>query len=368
MILLLIGALAVPPAQAASLQQVQRRLEQILTRLSAQRAKLRLLRHQERRLLTELKGIDRSKARADRRLTKLTREHRRTTARTRAVSGYLSQTEHLLADRRDRLGGRLRDIYKYGRIGYAGLLLGADDFSSLVARGYFIARIVSADALALDTYAVDAARARRLQAALAQDRAYLQALTAQTDARRREILAQRQAKRAMLQRVKIHRAASERAVRELEKNSRDLEKLIRQAQGLAHTSGAKGPARFAFLWPARGLLTSGFGWRFHPLFHIWHMHTGVDIAANTGAPVVAAADGRVIYAGWFGGYGKIVAIDHGGKISTLYGHLSDMVVATGGEIRRGQLIGLVGDTGYSNGPHLHFEVRVNGHPIDPTKQ
>jgi murein DD-endopeptidase MepM/ murein hydrolase activator NlpD len=365
----LIVALAVPPAHAASLQQVQRRLEQILTRLSEQRAKLRLLRRKERRLRSELEGIDWTKARADRRLINLSTEHRRTAARARAVSAHLSQTEQRLADRRERLSGRLRDIYKYGRTGYTGILLGADDFSSLVARGHFVARIVRADTAAMDAYAADAARARRLQAALAQDRAYLQTLTAQTEARRREILAQRQAKRAVLQRLQVQRAASERAVRELEKNSRDLEKMIRQAQVVAHRPPvANAHTRFAFLWPARGLLTSGFGWRLHPLFRIWHLHTGVDIRASSGAPVLAAADGRVIYAGWFGGYGKIVAIDHGGGISTLYGHLSSMVVATGDEVHRAQLIGHVGSTGYSNGPHLHFEMRINGRPVDPTKQ
>jgi murein DD-endopeptidase MepM/ murein hydrolase activator NlpD len=96
-----------------------------------------------------------------------------------------------------------------------------------------------------------------------------------------------------------------------------------------------------------------------------HVHTGLDIAAVWGSPVLAASDGRVIYAGWFGGYGKIVVIDHGQGISTLYGHLSQWLVPSGNEVHRGQVIARVGNTGFSTGPHIHFEIRINGTPVDP---
>ena len=156
-------------------------------------------------------------------------------------------------------------------------------------------------------------------------------------------------------------------MRELEKNSKDLEAMIRKAQvPPRRPTMAEAHTRFAFLWPTRGLFTSGFGMRRHPLFGIWHLHTGVDIATAWGAPVLAAAEGRVIYAGWFGGYGKIVVIDHGEGISTLYGHLSNLLVVAGDDVRRGQPVGRVGSTGFSTGPHLHFEVRINGRPVNPT--
>ncbi len=117
----------------------------------------------------------------------------------------------------------------------------------------------------------------------------------------------------------------------------------------------------AYLWPARGLVTSRFGarWRRH--------HTGVDIAAPRGTPIHAARDGRVVRAGWYGGYGLVVVLDHGDGMETWYGHASAVLVRVGQEVRRGQVIGRVGCTGACTGPHVHFEVRVRGEPVNPLR-
>ncbi|HEX4841261.1 MAG TPA: peptidoglycan DD-metalloendopeptidase family protein, partial [bacterium] len=267
---------------------------------------------------------------------------------------------------RYRLAARLREVYKYGRTGYLDVLLGADDFTSLIVHWHRVATVVSADAAAIESYRLEAVRRRQLQTTLSEDQAYLRALTADTVARRQEILTQARAKRTMLKRIQTERSAYERMVRELEVNSRDLGVMIRGAQApllRLHVAEARTP--FAFAWPSRGAITSGFGLRRHPVFGIMHVHTGVDLAAVWGSPVLAASDGRVIYAGWFGGYGKIVVIDHGQGISTLYGHLSQWLVPSGDEVHRGQVIARVGNTGYSTGPHLHFEIRINGTPVDP---
>jgi murein DD-endopeptidase MepM/ murein hydrolase activator NlpD len=95
------------------------------------------------------------------------------------------------------------------------------------------------------------------------------------------------------------------------------------------------------------------------------MHEGIDIGAPYGAPIYAAASGTVIYCGWESGYGNLTVIDHGGNLATAYGHQSSIVVACGQQVTQGQVIGYVGSTGHSTGPHLHFEVRINGAPVDP---
>ena len=124
------------------------------------------------------------------------------------------------------------------------------------------------------------------------------------------------------------------------------------------SSGSGAPSSSGFIWPVSGTLTSGFGPRGGG------MHEGIDIAAPSGTPVRAAAAGRVIVAGWSGGYGNLVVIDHGNGIATAYAHLS-AIYASGGSVSQGQSVGAVGSTGHSTGNHLHFEVRVNGSPVNP---
>ena len=114
-----------------------------------------------------------------------------------------------------------------------------------------------------------------------------------------------------------------------------------------------------YIWPAHGILTSSFGWRWG------RMHEGIDIAVGNGTPVVASASGTVIVAGWMGGYGNLVVIDHGNGVSTAYGHNTGVTVGVGQSVAQGQLIAYSGNTGHSTGPHIHFEVRINGAPVDP---
>jgi murein DD-endopeptidase MepM/ murein hydrolase activator NlpD len=129
---------------------------------------------------------------------------------------------------------------------------------------------------------------------------------------------------------------------------------------------ASGTERSAGLMaPVAGRITSGFGMRYHPILHFARLHAGIDFGAPWGSPIVAAADGQVIAAGWAGGYGREVQVAHGGGIVTLYGHMSSIVASPGEPVRQGQVIGYVGSSGLSTGPHLHFEVKVNGRPVDP---
>jgi murein DD-endopeptidase MepM/ murein hydrolase activator NlpD len=117
--------------------------------------------------------------------------------------------------------------------------------------------------------------------------------------------------------------------------------------------------------PVAGRVSSGFGERFHPILGYRRMHDGVDLAAPYGTPVVAAVDGRVVTAGWHGGYGREVKLSSTGGIETIYGHMSRLAVAAGASVRRGQVIGYVGSTGLSTGPHLHYEVHVGGKLVNP---
>ena len=119
------------------------------------------------------------------------------------------------------------------------------------------------------------------------------------------------------------------------------------------------------IWPISGPITSPFGWRTHPIFGSQRFHSGLDIGGDYGMPIHAAKAGVVSHAGWIGGYGNTVMIDHGGGIVTLYGHNQSLNVSVGQQVSQGQVIAFCGSTGNSTGPHCHFEVRLNGEPVSP---
>jgi murein DD-endopeptidase MepM/ murein hydrolase activator NlpD len=168
--------------------------------------------------------------------------------------------------------------------------------------------------------------------------------------------------RAMKQRTlsSVHESKREflHEIEGLEQASRDLAAKIRAAQSTSVVVSG-GPSASGLMWPVSGPVTSPFGWRWG------RMHEGIDIGVPTGTPIGAAAAGTVIYSGWMGGYGNLVVIDHGGGLSTAYGHQSSIAVSVGQSVAQGQVIGYVGCTGHCFGPHLHFEVRINGTPVDP---
>ena len=129
--------------------------------------------------------------------------------------------------------------------------------------------------------------------------------------------------------------------------------------------GVGGESSQGMRMPVNGRVTSGFGSRFHPILGYRRMHAGLDLAASFGTPIKAAADGRITSAGWAGGYGNMVRIAHAGGIQTMYGHMSRIAASAGSFVHAGQVIGYVGSTGLSTGPHLHYEVLKNGRPVDP---
>ena len=174
---------------------------------------------------------------------------------------------------------------------------------------------------------------------------------------RNNLVVARSARATLLSRVKGDRRELEAEARGLRARSAKLAAQIQSGSvNLPSTVSVGGSGQFS--WPVNGQLTSGFGFRWG------RMHEGIDIAAPTGRPIGAAAAGTVIVAGWSGGYGNLVVVSHG-TISTAYGHMSRIAVSNGQQVSRGTVLGAVGSTGHSTGPHLHFEVRVNGSPQNP---
>jgi murein DD-endopeptidase MepM/ murein hydrolase activator NlpD len=166
----------------------------------------------------------------------------------------------------------------------------------------------------------------------------------------------------LLRKVRARKAEFLKQLAVLQAESGALGQMLRDIQKKQRA----GPRRKGTLAPpASSAISSPFGPRVHPIFGDVRMHTGVDYDANDGDPIRASGDGTVVWAGFRGGYGNVVVIDHGRRLATLYAHQSRMAVATGQQVAKGDVIGFVGSTGFSTGPHLHFETRELGAPVDP---
>jgi murein DD-endopeptidase MepM/ murein hydrolase activator NlpD len=202
----------------------------------------------------------------------------------------------------------------------------------------------------LQAAAVSAIAARTAEARAARDR-----LAAERD----RLATVRSLKESALTSTRETRAEFVQEAESLAAESAALAARIRAAQDQAGSTGTGRPSAAGFIWPCDGAVTSGFGMRWG------RMHEGIDIGCAYGAANHAAAAGTVIYAGWMSGYGNLVVLDHGNGLSTAYAHASSLAVSVGQSVVQGQTVSYVGSTGHSTGPHLHFEVRVNGVAVDP---
>jgi murein DD-endopeptidase MepM/ murein hydrolase activator NlpD len=202
---------------------------------------------------------------------------------------------------------------------------------------------------------VDAARQTALH-----EQSSLEGLRAQRGKQRDAVAAQEAKEQHLVRGIRAQKAQYENELAVMQAASNQLEALLSGVQ-----SGEQNQTGFHVLRPVPGGITSPFGWRYHPILHIWRMHTGVDLEAWTGDPVHAAASGTVVFAGWEGGYGLLVVIDHHNGYSTAYGHNSKLYVSVGENVTAGETISAVGMTGIATGPHVHFEVRHYGVPVNP---
>ena len=289
------------------------------------------------------------------------------------------ETERFLSLRRqyritvERLDNRLVDLYEGGEPSSLEVLFSAKSFTDLISESGYVDDISHQDSFIAEE--VGAAkvqahaqreRTKRLRAVVASVTRTIAIRTDQVRAVREELVSKehqlgsaRQNKHESLLQIKeskgeyLHEAAG------LAQASSALAAKIHSASGSYSPPGDTTPSSAGLIWPVSGPVTSPFGMRWG------RMHEGIDIGVSYGTPIHAAASGRVIYAGWMDGYGNLTAIDHGRGLSTAYGHQSQIAVSLGQTVTQGQLIGYVGCTGHCFGPHLHFEVRINGNPVDP---
>lgn len=296
-------------------------------------------------------------------------------------------------------GQRLASVQRNGQLSYLNMLLGSRTLSDLSRRMYLYQAIAARDsdlqkAIKDDKEELERAQnelmaqwqeRNKLVQALDRERARIVVGEREQQKYLKEIKGSVQAQLAYAQVKETTAMALEGDIRRLEsersqiiaayeaqqraKRAAAASKSKRRVRSVAYQGGepSGGAVRSSGGWhrPAVGRLSSRYGMRFHPILRRHKLHSGLDIAAGHGSPIKAAKSGRVLFSGWKRGYGNTVIIDHGGGITTLYGHASRLKARAGQAVEAGQLIAHVGSTGYSTGPHLHFEVRKSGRPINP---
>lgn len=277
----------------------------------------------------------------------------------------LAAAEKRLKEREAILNKRLRDIYMHGKLNYLEVILGAKNFTDFANRMEFLKRIVSSDLNLIVQIKKEREIILQKKQELELQRQELAKLQQAAQAKKQVIENKKQEQLIVLERLQNEKALAEQSYAELQSASESIKERIRarENQGISGNQAVVGTGQF--IWPAHGPITSPFGYRVHPIFGTQIFHSGMDIGVDTGTPVLAADSGVVVDACWISGYGYTVIIDHGNGLSTLYAHNSELAVSAGQTVSQGQVVAYSGSTGYSTGPHLHFEVRVNGTPVDP---
>ena len=362
LLVVLLFVLAAAPALADELEEKQQQLTNVQQQIEAQQRKAELARRKEQTIAEQLRAIQQELDVAEEEFEAINDQLENTEQHIKSNIELSNRLTKKLEAQTKTLHRRIRDIYKNGQVNYLDVLLGAKDFSDFVGRMDILKKILAYDNALIQGTKTDREALRKAKEQLETDRAKIVELRKLAAAKREQVASRRQERRGVLNAATYERETAERAYRELIETSRQIEQLIKRIQsGDKNIGGSTG----TMTWPAEGEVTSPFGWRVHPIFGTQRLHTGIDIGADYGDAIRAADGGVVIHADWMGGYGNAVIIDHGNGISTLYAHNSQLLVSEGQTVSKGQTVARCGSTGYSTGPHLHFEVRHNGSPVNP---
>lgn len=332
----------------------------------------------------KLKQIQADLDAANARLQSIQTKQAEINAQIAQTQNEIVKMEAYLKTRQDVLNRRVRAIYMHGQLNYLEVILGANSFNDFANRVELLKRVIRSDYNLILEIQKQKAAIEAKKAQLEEDKRQLDALAAEAEKTRQEIAKKKAEQQKVLDAAKSNKAAAAQMEQDLNAQLASVRNLIQQRlaaaeaarqaaqqQAASDDEGGGGSddnyvqGTGAMGWPCSGPITSPFGYRTHPIFGTTIFHAGIDIGVDYGTPIHAADSGVVVYSGWISGYGNAVIIDHGGGISTLYGHNQSLAVSEGQSVSKGSVIAYAGSTGNSTGPHCHFEVDVNGSPVNP---
>ncbi|HOE57529.1 MAG TPA: peptidoglycan DD-metalloendopeptidase family protein [Bacillota bacterium] len=354
------GVYAAEPNEMDKLQKEQDKLDQ---QIKKTQQTINQVKNEKKNISKAIEDLDHKLNEAEDELSKVESLLSQLECQIAGTTMELERASNDASSQKELLKKRVRVMYENGNVGYMSVILNSTSFSDFISRVDFLKKIISFDMNLLNDMKVyrDSVEDKRNQ--LESELAEKERIKKQIADKKQQVEMTKQDREKTLKEIISDLKELERQEDKLLAQSKEIEKKIVALQSSQKYIGG------ALAWPSPGYykITSSFGNRTHPILRKKKMHTGIDIAVPKGTDIIAANTGKVIYSGYYGGYGNTVIIDHGGKISTLYAHNSKLLVSVGDEVTKDKVIAKSGSTGLSTGPHLHFEVRENGSPVDPMK-
>lgn len=355
-------SLSIAGDSSSVILQKQRELQQKQKQIQVLKQQVKSLESVEINIVREISRIDYELDKAERELNLAESKLREAQAKLAILTTQLSLLQRNLKYRSLNFRESLGESYKILKPNNILSFIFFDNVFAQIALPYYLKTLMKMEAGRLKNLDNQCKNVEKTKKEWEQEKKRVEELVKNISEKKAYIEKMKNEKVAYLEKIRTQKRYQQQVIATLERESKEIERLIKKLASSKIQKAQKGN----MAWPVIGGITSGFGMRRHPILGGAPLfHTGIDISASYGSPIRASASGRVIFAGWYGGYGNMIIIDHGGNISTVYGHLSRIVVKIGEEVAEGDVIGYVGSTGLSTGPHLHFEVRVNGDPVDP---
>ena len=351
-----------PIVPVQTLQQQQQQIDQSRSQISQQRDQIQTQEQSAQQNLTGLQGdIHATEAQIGQNEAQIQAAN----ARLKTLEAQLAAAEKTYDRQQTATVARLRFLQQQqGNYGWA-VLLESKSLNDFLDRRYQLGLLYQRDRHVLADLKTAADRADRRRNEVETQKNDIALLTQTLFAQKAEYQDAAQYQQGLITRLRQNRTALEAAEQQLAQDSQNLTALIQQRIAAESPNKVILRGTGALTYPSDGIITSGFGYRMHPILGYVRFHSGLDFGADYGSLIRAADAGVVIFAGSYSGYGQAVIIDHGKNITTLYGHTSEIYVREGQTVQRGQPIATVGSSGLSTGPHLHFEVRISGEPVDP---
>ncbi|MGE5474038.1 MAG: murein hydrolase activator EnvC family protein [Ignavibacteriales bacterium] len=351
------------PCWGESVSDLSSQLQKSNKNINKKMKQLNVVKKEKKEISHEIEVLDRQIDSAKITIDKLKQQISNYSQSIEEKEAQIKLAEEKMKNVDQMLKSRIVALYKNGGSTYLEIILDSNSFSDFFARYQFVRSILEQDKELLNSTAETKKLIQQAKAAIEKQKKSREVAKESNLVTKRNLDTYKGNRSLYLRKLTNQQKDLEAAIdEELKESERLKEKISRIQKGSKKVySGG------VFLWPTEGStkVSSYFGIRMHPILKKKKMHTGVDISASAGTNIIAVSSGTVIMADWFGGYGKTVIIDHGSGKSTLYAHTSKILVSEGAEVKAGQIIAKVGSTGLSTGPHLHFEVREKGNPVNP---